>query len=123
APDEAAAQRIAQAVERPAERAPALAEWTAMEAQSPLMGLVRAQWLVEFGRTDEALQVLAGIRQRVPDDPRVPYLEAMLHSKLERLPDAERSLRLLLGRAPDLLDLHYFLADILGKLGKHEDAA
>ena len=122
--DEARARRLAEAVERPAEREKALAEWEKMEEedQEPLLAMMRGQWLAGMGRIPEAMAAYDKILAKYPEDPRPLALAATALIGGDRYAEAEPYLRRLVAAAPDFLDGYYMYAQALLEQGKAEPA-
>ncbi|MCW8140024.1 MAG: protein kinase, partial [Planctomycetota bacterium] len=85
-----------------------------IEAQGvPNLAIVRASWLAEGGRPQEAVKVLDAMPSPARDGPPATYARASLALREGRLDEGRRLLESLLQRAPQYLEAHLMLAELL----------
>ena len=77
--------------------------------QSARLQLYVAAALQDLSRTDEALQIVAGLKQTLPDNPEVLLAEAKLHSDLGNMPETEEGLLQVLALEPGNIDAFVLL--------------
>jgi tetratricopeptide (TPR) repeat protein len=65
--------------------------------------------LQDLSRTDEALQIVSGLKQTLPDNPEVLLAEAKLHSDLGNMPETKEGLRQVLALEPGNIDAFVLL--------------
>ena len=90
-------------------------------AWEPFQELATAQ--LRGGRPDAAIQTLAYVRERWPDQPLTLANAGVALSLLGRHGEAVEALGRAVGLAPDVADNHYNLAVALARIGRTDDAA
>lgn len=65
--------------------------------------------LQDLSRTDEALEIVSGLKPALPDNPEVLLAEAKLHSDLGNMPETEEGLRRVLALEPGNIDAFVLL--------------
>ncbi|MCO5171416.1 MAG: protein kinase [Planctomycetes bacterium] len=83
----------------------------------PDLAIIRASWLAEGGRVQDALKALDAMPAPARDGPRPTYARTNFLLREGRLEEARRALEAFVQRAPEYLEPHLMLAEVLGRLG------